>query len=834
MLRNVNKTPIRTIFCAVMLTGFMFCLMSYTGTPAAAASVIQIAGPTDSALRSAISGASPGDTIEITSDIAVGGALTILAGKDITIRSDPGNQWTLSKTSGRHFAVNGTLTLADITLDGSRISNSGGVNVNSTGVLYLNEGAVIENCSSTVASEGGGVTAIGTVVVNGGIIRNNTKNMTNGGGGVQLPSGSSGSFTMNYGAISNNTANTSNSYAGGIIAFGSGTININGGEISGNSCATYGGGISIGNTVTLNITGGKIYGNTAATNGGGVYAATGSGGVTLNISGGEISDNTSGTYGGGVYVGQNATANITGGKIAGNTAINGGGLYLTSTVAGKAFAVSNCDISDNKASNGGGVYLYSTAAIPTSIMLSNCTVSANKATTHGGGLYGSTGSSINITDSNIRGNAATSNGGGVYAADLAKLTTNNVTFQKNKASTGYRWTVDVNSSDPTVKSYSEMHTANIVDTTYTVPFTNAYNNYDVNFAYGESIKAADLIISYNPNGGTGGLDVTGFEYGEMHTVLSADAAGVAKSGLEFAGWNTQANASGAAYSAGESITVTGDLTLYALWSEPSPSPPPSFTVTFNSVGGSSVSSQTVASGGKVIKPDDPTKTDYDFAGWYTEAEYTNAWDFASDTVSSDITLYAKWSLAEIVLPPLPEETHVRYIYGYPDGTVRPVRALTRAEAAAIVYHLTDDPDKDAPIASEFSDITPGHWYYREVAYVGNRNLMAGFSDGTFRPDDPVTESEFLVIVSALEGADMDAASDLVDTPDGSITRAHAVMIVNRVTNRRIELQDIPTDIVQYSDLTTADASYSDFAEASNEHRYTRKEDGSEIWIWNTD
>ena len=66
------------------------------------------------------------------------------------------------------------------------------------------------------------------------------------------------------------------------------------------------------------------------------------------------------------------------------------------------------------------------------------------------------------------------------------------------------------------------------------------------------------------------------------------------------------------------------------------------TVTFNSNGGSSVAAQTVDNGGKATKPTDPTRSGYTFGGWYTNSSCTTAFDFNS-TVTSDITLYAKWT-----------------------------------------------------------------------------------------------------------------------------------------------------------------------------------------------
>jgi len=69
--------------------------------------------------------------------------------------------------------------------------------------------------------------------------------------------------------------------------------------------------------------------------------------------------------------------------------------------------------------------------------------------------------------------------------------------------------------------------------------------------------------------------------------------------------------------------------------------PPSFEITFNSNGGSSVPKQAVPSNGTVTKPADPTKNGYTFTGWYTGSELQNLYDFSTKVVD-DITLHAKW------------------------------------------------------------------------------------------------------------------------------------------------------------------------------------------------
>ena len=65
------------------------------------------------------------------------------------------------------------------------------------------------------------------------------------------------------------------------------------------------------------------------------------------------------------------------------------------------------------------------------------------------------------------------------------------------------------------------------------------------------------------------------------------------------------------------------------------------TIIFDSQGGSEVASQVLTSGAKVTKSVDPTRSGYIFAGWYTEAACTNAYDFDT-VVTNGFTLYAKW------------------------------------------------------------------------------------------------------------------------------------------------------------------------------------------------
>ena len=103
-------------------------------------------------------------------------------------------------------------------------------------------------------------------------------------------------------------------------------------------------------------------------------------------------------------------------------------------------------------------------------------------------------------------------------------------------------------------------------------------------------------------------------------------------GSQFAGWYSDESLT-KAYDFGSA--VRSDLALYAKWEANE------YTVTFVSNGGTSVARQTVAYGAKASRPADPAKSGFVFAGWYTDAALTEAYDFDS-AVKSDLTLYAKW------------------------------------------------------------------------------------------------------------------------------------------------------------------------------------------------
>lgn len=69
---------------------------------------------------------------------------------------------------------------------------------------------------------------------------------------------------------------------------------------------------------------------------------------------------------------------------------------------------------------------------------------------------------------------------------------------------------------------------------------------------------------------------------------------------------------------------------------------PGFTVTFDSKGGTDVPSQNQLYGELLDEPEPPTREGYRFTGWYRDVACYEIWSFGSNTVESDMTLYAGW------------------------------------------------------------------------------------------------------------------------------------------------------------------------------------------------
>ena len=98
---------------------------------------------------------------------------------------------------------------------------------------------------------------------------------------------------------------------------------------------------------------------------------------------------------------------------------------------------------------------------------------------------------------------------------------------------------------------------------------------------------------------------------------------------------------------------------------------------------------------------------------------------------------------------LNREDHYAYIAGYEDGTVRPDGNITRAEVATIFFRLMTDEYRETcwSTSSGFTDVAVGNWYNNAISTTANAGWVSGYPDGTFRPDAYITRAEFATIAA---------------------------------------------------------------------------------------
>ena len=337
-----------------------------------------------------------------------------------------------------------------------------------------------------------------------------------------------------------------------------------------------------------------------------------------------------------------------------------------------------------------------------------------------------------------------------------------------------------------------------------------------------------------------------------------------------------------------------------------------YKVLFDTQGGSLVPEKTgVRWADKNLLPAaNPTKSGYKFDGWYTEAnggeQVTNATAYSAlaggIVTKMEVIIYAKWVADESKPTPTPSPStrptstsgpgpgpgptskptptptiiiipspttplgpfdppltfdHIQYINGYPDGSVRPDASITRAETCAILFRLIVDSKKSNSFVSPFSDVADGAWYAQSVKYLASMNIVHGYPEGDFRPDNPITRAEFAVMISgfdklaisdknkypdidghwavgyinsAAEKGWINGYPDKSFRPDNFLTRAEIVTVINRMLKRFVKAADLPNWIPNYNDIDDTHWAYSAIMEASVGHEFERKADGIyETW-----
>ena len=204
--------------------------------------------------------------------------------------------------------------------------------------------------------------------------------------------------------------------------------------------------------------------------------------------------------------------------------------------------------------------------------------------------------------------------------------------------------------------------------------------------------------------------------------------------------------------------------------------------------------------------------------------------------------------------------HFAYVIGYPDGTVHPNGQITRAEVATIFFRLLTDEDRDCAFntSNNYTDDAYGKWYNNPISTMSALGIITGYPDGTFKPNKPITRAEFAAIAARFDETQSGKSATFSDVighwaakeigiayyndwikgypdgtfkPDQNITRAEAMTLINRVLERKPESPaDLLTNMNKWTDnMDTSKWYYLDVQEATNSHGYTRKTFNYELW-----
>lgn len=260
----------------------------------------------------------------------------------------------------------------------------------------------------------------------------------------------------------------------------------------------------------------------------------------------------------------------------------------------------------------------------------------------------------------------------------------------------------------------------------------------------------------------------------------------------------------------------------------------------------------------------PVREGYTFKGWYKNDDLTERVTDDIYVNSSVVVLYAKWSKDAELLPEdtgvsslLNTKDHNVYLNGYETGFFGPNNHMTRAEVAQMFYSLL--LKKDVPTTVSFVDVPANAWYAKAVNTLASLGIVTGVGNNEFDPNRPITRAEFTAIamrftngavtgenifsdvtkddwfygqvVGSIQYGWIAGYEDGTFRPNNNITRAEVTTITNRMLGRSADkdfVDQYKDELRMFPDLTTGHWAYYQIMEATNAHDYTLT-NGIENW-----
>ncbi len=311
-------------------------------------------------------------------------------------------------------------------------------------------------------------------------------------------------------------------------------------------------------------------------------------------------------------------------------------------------------------------------------------------------------------------------------------------------------------------------------------------------------------IRYDANYGSGTMNSVNVANGANYTLLSNSFS---HGNYNFIGWSTS-RSGGAILQPGDTIyNVKSNMVFYAQWEyigsrdNDNNSNNSGSNSNSNSSGNSSGNSGTSSS---TTPATTPATTD---SGTKNVGKPVD--DGTKDIKPDKIPAGNPNTEKEKDYPKLTNDKDKGYISGYEDKTFKPNKGVTRYEVSSIIFRLLENPNAhDTKQATVYNDVEYSQWYGKAVTTLSALGILHGYEDGTFRGEKTITRAEFITVLSLIhplkEGGKISYGDVSEDAwyykhlqsaisygwvsgyqdgtfrPNQPITRAEAVVILNRV------------------------------------------------------
>lgn len=191
--------------------------------------------------------------------------------------------------------------------------------------------------------------------------------------------------------------------------------------------------------------------------------------------------------------------------------------------------------------------------------------------------------------------------------------------------------------------------------------------------------------------------------------------------------------------------------------------PTIYTVSFETNGANKINSVSVTKNGKLSEPQSPVKDGYVFAGWYTDKQLTERFDF-NTKITESLVLYAKWTEDKTQNPtdtewknPFADVKKEAWFFenvmfasqnglmsGVSDTEFAPNDTLTRGMLVTILYRAEGEPNVGEAIP--FVDVTANDYWAKAVCWAAHSGIVFGVSEEYFAPEENITREQFAAIM----------------------------------------------------------------------------------------